>query len=478
MRKLEKLITNIIFYVMPIFLIGFLILFFFSQIKLGELSSNFAQLAISLLMFLLIIKPLALVSKKYFTVSFWKITDFFKYLITGRTQKPILIYIKELLLNIIYGLSLYFLKFRRQLGILTFYFAFLHFGIYEILQYKNGINIFADFANPFILVGAISLFALLIGFLTSNNYSVKLLKSKRKLIQKFSYIAIIFVIIHVILLSPGESIGYIIFVIIYMILKYFEVKQKIIIPQTTNIPTTNLPTTNISNQINSNLNKFETDLELIKGKVLNHIMLTEKILELTIETEKELKVITGQRALLLLQDGEEKLNRAYSILKHEIEDQKSILTFAIKLNEESKSSSILKNLKIGEKIFVKGIYGHFILLENNLPKVFIGTGTGIVPIINMAENSKSTNKTLFFSVSQKSDLFYEDRIKKIKNLKVHIHLSKEKLPGYNFGRIDLSKLKFEPDSEFYICGNPQTVTFFIDTLKSMGFTKIYSEKFN
>jgi hypothetical protein len=46
----------------------------------------------------------------------------------------------------------------------------------------------------------------------------------------------------------------------------------------------------------------------------------------------------------------------------------------------------------------------------------------------MAENSKSTNKTLFFSVSQKSDLFYEDRIKKIKNLKVHIHLSKEKLP--------------------------------------------------
>jgi hypothetical protein len=49
-----------------------------------------------------------------------------------------------------------------------------------------------------------------------------------------------------------------------MILKYFEVKQKIIIPQTTNIPTTNLPTTNISNQINSNLNKFETDLELIK----------------------------------------------------------------------------------------------------------------------------------------------------------------------------------------------------------------------
>jgi hypothetical protein len=63
-------------------------------------------------------------------------------------------------------------------------------------------------------------------------------------------------------------------------------------------------------------------------------------------------------------------------------------------------------------------------------------------------------------------------------LKVHIHLSKEKLPWYNFWRIDLSKLKFEPDSEFYICWNPQTVTFFIDTLKSMWFTKIYSEKFN
>jgi hypothetical protein len=39
-----------------------------------------------------------------------------------------------------------------------------------------------------------------------------------------------------------------------------------------------------------------------------------------------------------------------------------------------------------------------------------------------------TEKQLFFSVSHKKDLFYEDRIKKIHGLGYDIHLSKEDIP--------------------------------------------------
>jgi len=39
-----------------------------------------------------------------------------------------------------------------------------------------------------------------------------------------------------------------------------------------------------------------------------------------------------------------------------------------------------------------------------------------------------TEKQLFFSVSERKDLFYEDKIKKIPGLLYKIHLSQETIP--------------------------------------------------
>jgi hypothetical protein len=39
-------------------------------------------------------------------------------------------------------------------------------------------------------------------------------------------------------------------------------------------------------------------------------------------------------------------------------------------------------------------------------------------------------KQLFFSVSYKKDMFYEERIKKIHGLAYEINISKESIPGY------------------------------------------------
>jgi hypothetical protein len=48
----------------------------------------------------------------------------------------------------------------------------------------------------------------------------------------------------------------------------------------------------------------------------------------------------------------------------------------------------------------------------------------------------TTEKQLFFSVSTKKDLFYEDRIKKIHGLLYEIHLSKESIPTGETGKYE------------------------------------------
>ncbi len=75
---------------------------------------------------------------------------------------------------------------------------------------------------------------------------------------------------------------------------------------------------------------------------------------------------------------------------------------------------------------IKGIFGHFTLQDTPFPKVFIGTGVGIVPVLNMAKYC-NTDKQLFFSVSYHKDLFYEEKIKKIHGLTSHIYLSRENI---------------------------------------------------
>ena len=95
----------------------------------------------------------------------------------------------------------------------------------------------------------------------------------------------------------------------------------------------------------------------------------------------------------------------------------------------------------------------------------------------MAKATNATNKTLIFSVPYKSELFYEENIKNIPNLKYEIHITREEVPGYHFGRFDLSKYNFTKETEFYLCGNPDMVKLNTEKLKELGFEKVYSEQF-
>lgn len=217
-------------------------------------------------------------------------------------------------------------------------------------------------------------------------------------------------------------------------------------------------------------------LENIKAKIINRQMLTDNVIELTIETYKEVKVIPGQWAMFLFEDEQWPFQRCYSIVDQDTDNEKTMLIFAIKLSENGRWGAMIRKTHIGDEVTLKWIFGHFVLQNTHLPKVFIWTGVGIVPLLNMAKYCM-TEKKIFFSVSNKKDVFYEDRIKKIHGLACDIHISRESLPGYVSGRIDLIKEHFDPNTEFYVCWKPETVDDIISKLTVLWYKRIYTEKF-
>ncbi|MDD3262371.1 MAG: FAD-dependent oxidoreductase [Candidatus Absconditabacteria bacterium] len=212
------------------------------------------------------------------------------------------------------------------------------------------------------------------------------------------------------------------------------------------------------------------------GKIISYQMLNHDVVEIIFQLPEVLNYKPGQWALIDYKDAEQPLKRAYSIAEYKVVAQGCQITLAIKMLEGSKSGGYLRQAKEGDEFEIVGIFGHFVLQENNNPKVFVGTGTGLVPLIAMANETKSQKK-LYFSVSYKSDLFYVDRIKNIENLESHIHISREEVEGCEPGRIDLSKESFPDNAEFYLCGNPTVVNSLVETIESKGYKNIYTEKY-
>lgn len=212
------------------------------------------------------------------------------------------------------------------------------------------------------------------------------------------------------------------------------------------------------------------------SKIISYKMLNHDVVELILELPKIVDYKPWQRALIDYKDYDQPLKRAYSIADYKVVDQYCQITLAIKMLEWSKSWWYIKKAKQWDEIEVVGIFWHFILQETDNPKVFIGTWTWLVPLIAMANQTK-TNKSLYFSVSYNSDLFYVNHIKNIKNLKSYIHVSREKVEWCELWRIDLSTKEFLENTEFYICWNPTVVNSFSDFLQSKWYKYIYTEKY-
>lgn len=521
-QKIEKLLSNVIFFVVPILAILILILAYSWILKWSELQEFFAWWGLNLLVFLLFIKPLYVISTKYFEVKKWWISELIEYILKWWIQKPILIFVKELIVNLIYSISEFCLKHRRLLWILTFWFIFLHFTLLLITRHNEWISIFSNISETFIWIAYIWIGALFLGFLTSNNFSMKVLGKYRKIIQQLAYLALLAGVIHASLVE-WEIWSAIALIIIYIILKVFEWWN--IWFKKTGIKAENLTSTkdwenfkqwkcnpcayvyneqlwdpewgiapgtkreNIPNNWKCPICGVWKDqftmivrenkkIEYIKWKVINRKMLTKNILELSVELKENLEIKPGQWMGFVFEDKKWNFVRAYSIANHEKQNDFTDCIFVIKLLEDWRWSNKLKEMKIWDEIKVNGVFGHFVLNDNDNEKVFIATWSWLAPIINMIRNcNNKIKKTLILGAQYKNDIFYEEDIKKISNLNYKIFLSREDVEWYESGRINLDQFELNDNMEFYICGAPPVVKSILEILRNKWFTKIYYEQY-
>lgn len=135
-------------------------------------------------------------------------------------------------LNDIYKnkLLLFVLRYRKQLGVICGLSAFLHVIIF--LVNARGLKDF--FVNSlywrfdnFFGWGSLALILIILPLITSNNFSIKLLKNNWKRIQRLSYLVLIMTAVHVALVKNDFIIGLwpvALWLVIWLV-AYFKKKQ-------------------------------------------------------------------------------------------------------------------------------------------------------------------------------------------------------------------------------------------------------------
>ncbi|NVP17362.1 FAD-dependent oxidoreductase [Candidatus Gracilibacteria bacterium] len=220
-------------------------------------------------------------------------------------------------------------------------------------------------------------------------------------------------------------------------------------------------------------------------KLINKKNLTDNIFELIFEAENNFNFKPGQFITFLIPVG----GRAYSILE-ETGKQLKLIIKKRELNEGGKGGSkYLCELEIGTSVRGVGPAGHFTLKENENNKLFLGTGTGFVPLYNQItyglKYNLNCNFKLIFGARTNADLFYIDELNNLKkeynNFDFEVYLSREETITYKKGYIT-DFLDYETKDTFkevYICGTPNMIDSSIEILLEKGFEKenIFTEKY-
>ncbi len=414
------------------------------------------------------------------------------------------------------GIAKALMPLRKELGILMGTLAVVHMLSFSIPN--PGFILTKSFwiSGNFLSAYAFGFFALILTIpllLTSSTWAIKKLGKKWKILHMLVYIIVIFTVIHVVLIKAfrGFEVWPVIVLILYFIGKTLEWKgvvlgwtrnkksypkwQKWICPPCGHLydPTLwdadsgILPGTEFGDipynwqcpECGVKKSDFVPYDESVEQKsyeatIIAKDFLNPTTLELSIEMTEEIISIPWQFVRFLWEDTTGKFSRQYSIAKH----QWRYYTFIIKLTDLWRGAQILRAIPLYTKIRIGWVFGNFYLQEGESPKVFLATGTGLAPIYSMIVSlPEKSRKSLYFSVATEAELFYAEKLRAIKNLDLHIHITREKVGWYEEGRVDIDSIEASRDTEWYLCGNPKMVAEAEEKLSKKGFTKVYSEEF-
>lgn len=224
------------------------------------------------------------------------------------------------------------------------------------------------------------------------------------------------------------------------------------------------------------------------AEVIEHRDLAPDIFEKTFRfvEPQELKYSAGNYTSVRVADGKQPLVfRAYTFAS--CESDSTIFKLCVKLfrtdsGEDGRGSGYLKNLKVGERaeFFGPAGKGSFVPRgKNSEPLFLLGTGTGIAPLLAVAEKltrEKSSRPiTLFLGVSFEADIFYEKEFVELKkanpnfDFKIAISRPSENYEGLR-GRLPaiLETIEIPKNVEALVCGSETSVAGIENKLLELG----------
>jgi len=216
----------------------FIFLFFLLAKLLYSKKQSWTTVFINFLCYIAV--PLYIVEESvrigYFGWTGWPVFDFGKemwywairllfFILLVKPISVLFINSKNIVVKHINWISCFAMKRRKQFGILVFWLALSHFLVYFAFWLTKDVWLFSFFQKKAFVLWLISFIALFIGFITSNNFSIKLLHKNWKLVQKTAYIALFLAVLHIVILAPEKWYFFLLVLVKYWLLKLFEIKK-------------------------------------------------------------------------------------------------------------------------------------------------------------------------------------------------------------------------------------------------------------
>jgi len=200
-----------------------------------------------------------------------------------------------------------------------------------------------------------------------------------------------------------------------------------------------------------------------KALIVEKRKLSDTVMEIQLKSTQN-DFVPGQYITVRFKDDIGYFNRAYSI----VEFKDGIITLCVTLLNGGRGSSFFVNYEVGGEVEVTEPKGGFCLQNNDRQKVFVGTGTGLAPLVSMMESCPEVKKALYFGQRKEKELFYLDRLAKVPNLEVHICLdfADDDWTGLR-GRVTdyFMSYPLTRDTEVYTCGSDPMMNGLQDILK-------------
>lgn len=224
-----------------------------------------------------------------------------------------------------------------------------------------------------------------------------------------------------------------------------------------------------------------------KATVLAIIKETHDTISLRLSIQPPITFIPGQFITLLYPLEGVIHRRPYSIANAPV--TKDYVEIGIKIYPQGKISPLLGAMTVGDIINVIGPFGRFTFEEHEKFPVFIGAGSGIVPLMSMLrhcicamDDAGEYQPTLLYSNKNPEDIIYHDELLALASKYHHFTYvptvtrssSSSSWTGQT-GRIDkemlLTHVPAIDKGFYYLCGPPEFVGSIVALLNSLGVAK-------